>query len=216
MRRPNVVVETVEWDGVTWRRYPNAKQRNRRVYYSAYWRGNLTTLHRAVWEAANGPIPERHEIHHGDGNPSNNDLSNLECLTKGGHRRREAAMGSFSTEKIKKHLAEIRDKASEWHRSDEGRQWHSENSKRAMANRPLLDRTCCVCKAPFQAKHSYAVYCGRACREADRGERPAVHTRTCEWCKQDFTTPAAKQRFCGYACSGKARWAKRRVRAAAG
>lgn len=33
--------------------------------------------HRAVWEEANGPIPEGAVIHHIDGNPSNNALDNL-------------------------------------------------------------------------------------------------------------------------------------------
>ncbi len=42
--------------------------------------------HRWVWEQAHGPIPPRSQIHHRDGNPQNNALSNLECVTHQQHR----------------------------------------------------------------------------------------------------------------------------------
>jgi hypothetical protein len=38
-------------------------------------------VHRAVWEAFNGPIPEGYDIDHIDGNPQNNSLSNLQAIT---------------------------------------------------------------------------------------------------------------------------------------
>jgi hypothetical protein len=37
--------------------------------------------HRIVWTLVNGPIPEGHVIDHIDGNPSNNKLENLRCVT---------------------------------------------------------------------------------------------------------------------------------------
>jgi len=43
--------------------------------------------HVMVWEASNGPIPEGFDIHHKDGNKLNNDLSNLECISKLDHKR---------------------------------------------------------------------------------------------------------------------------------
>jgi hypothetical protein len=46
--------------------------------------------HRLVWEQARGPIPKGYEIHHIDENRSNNDLSNLECLSHREHRNRHA------------------------------------------------------------------------------------------------------------------------------
>lgn len=42
-------------------------------------------LHRCIWEAANGPIPEGFDVHHRDENKTNNDLSNLEMLTYSEH-----------------------------------------------------------------------------------------------------------------------------------
>lgn len=38
-------------------------------------------VHRAVWEAFNGPIPEGYDIDHIDGNPHNNALNNLQAIT---------------------------------------------------------------------------------------------------------------------------------------
>lgn len=38
-------------------------------------------VHRVVWEAFNGPIPEGYDIDHIDGNPHNNALNNLQAIT---------------------------------------------------------------------------------------------------------------------------------------
>lgn len=50
-------------------------------------RGNRSYLHQDIWEDAYGPIPEGHDIHHKDGDKTNNTLSNLECLAKADHTR---------------------------------------------------------------------------------------------------------------------------------
>lgn len=41
--------------------------------------------YRLVYEENFGPIPPGYEIHHIDGNPSNDDPSNLEAMPKGKH-----------------------------------------------------------------------------------------------------------------------------------
>ena len=51
-------------------------------------RGNYLcsiTLHRFVWCYANGEIPDGCEIHHRDFNHDNNDIANLELVTKDEH-----------------------------------------------------------------------------------------------------------------------------------
>lgn len=42
-------------------------------------------VHRKVWYDAYGPIPKGYVIHHKDGDVTNNDLANLELLSRKGH-----------------------------------------------------------------------------------------------------------------------------------
>ena len=44
-------------------------------------------VHRLLWEAFNGPIPDDHEIHHVNAINSDNNLTNLECIEKTIHRK---------------------------------------------------------------------------------------------------------------------------------
>lgn len=55
--------------------------------------GKLSASHRLVWEAANGPIPVGHVIHHINGNKLDNRLENLQCLSLAEHMKvhRQAA-----------------------------------------------------------------------------------------------------------------------------
>lgn len=55
-------------------------------YYGAT-EGDRGLLHRHMWEAANGPIPDGWDIHHIDENKTNNTLSNFESLPKSEHTR---------------------------------------------------------------------------------------------------------------------------------
>ena len=47
-----------------------------------------TLMHRDVWEHQNGKIPNEHDIHHKDHNKANNDINNLELLSKQEHARK--------------------------------------------------------------------------------------------------------------------------------
>lgn len=77
----------VEWGGRRWHCYGEG----RGAYYERTDKSvrpkKTLRLHRAVWESANGPVPCGHDIHHRDGDKSNNDLNNLECLSRSDHSR---------------------------------------------------------------------------------------------------------------------------------
>jgi hypothetical protein len=175
------------------------------VDYWGYWRGVRTALHRAIWTAAHGPIPDGNEIHHRDQNPLNNALDNLECMTPGEHRRREAELGTFSSDKQKAHLGRIRHKASAWHRSDEGRAWHAAMSAAAWKNVKPHTVACRQCGSEFQTRSKVVLYCGAKCQ---RAAKPQVkrHLLTCELCRSEFRAFKKQQRWCSYSCSAKARW----------
>jgi hypothetical protein len=42
-------------------------------------------VHRKIWKKHNGDIPKGYHIHHIDGNPYNNDISNLQCVSAEEH-----------------------------------------------------------------------------------------------------------------------------------
>ena len=69
--------ETVEYGG---RKYGIGAQ----GYYRCTT-GDRHLLHRQVWADVNGAIPDGYEIHHQDHNKLNNDIGNLQLLTKAEH-----------------------------------------------------------------------------------------------------------------------------------
>lgn len=88
---------------------------NGKTYYrtaEGYWRSTdkHRPLHRDIWEAAHGKIPDGYEIHHIDGNKDNNELSNLQCMTVAEHRRlhmkKSRAKGTLFPLKYKRICAE--------------------------------------------------------------------------------------------------------------
>ena len=81
-RRDDIKADTVEHKGVRYYRYPSNPEKFNLYYRSA--RGKQ--LHRVIWEEHHGAIPDDCEIHHLDSDPTNNDISNLECLTISKHR----------------------------------------------------------------------------------------------------------------------------------
>lgn len=64
----------------------NGKRRNYyRVCFTYCGERIDLQLHRCVWEAFVGPIPEGYDIHHKDHNPQNNSLDNFQMVTKKEH-----------------------------------------------------------------------------------------------------------------------------------
>lgn len=205
------VVETVEWGGLVWRRYPESKRRSHRVYFQRHtkWKGTPLYLHREIWKSVHGEIPAGHEVHHRDENPLNNDISNLECLSTLEHRRRHPVCVDDA---MRSHLASIRGKAAEWHRSEEGIAWHREHAKRSIGKRVAKPFVCTVCGTGFESRFHAPKFCGPKCGEQGRAERKPTHGRTCKWCGTEFLALKPDQCFCSYSCSGRARWAARRAR----
>ena len=139
-----------------------------------YFSGTGGLLHRMVWKSAFGPIPKGCHIHHKDGSPTNNLLSNLECLPASEHlshasRKHNDAVSASGGE----HFTDLaRKKAAEWHCSEAGRLWHKRHAQRAKAwlKWKRESRECEYCGKEYLALvrksgHSQK-YCTLACKAA--------------------------------------------------
>lgn len=206
--------EIVEFQGITFRRYPNADQWADRNYSRPsgdHIEAGVETLHREVWKHHNGEIPDGHLIHHIDGDTSNNDPGNLECISPEEHARRHPDMGDPSDE----HLEKIVELAKEWHASDEGEEWHRQHWHNTLAK--AFDETrkeCDQCGDEFTdySSHDGGRFCSNACKSKWRRESGKDdEERICEACRQPFTVNKYSDRkACSRRCGGAlVSWSKR-------
>lgn len=61
--------------------------RNDRGYWQVKINGKICKVHNIIWELLNGPIPDNMIVDHKDGNPSNNNKSNLRLLSNQDNNR---------------------------------------------------------------------------------------------------------------------------------
>ncbi|MBR1645987.1 MAG: HNH endonuclease [Selenomonadaceae bacterium] len=169
---------------------------------------------------SNGEIFDGYHVHHKDGNPFNNDISNPELLTEAEHRtkhnqknletaiRRERAGEPKTPEWVVNHLAAIRPKAAEWHRSDAGREWHRQHGVECAereAQKPKVKLVCAQCGKEFLTPHNrrnYSKFCSRACYAKYRRDNGIDdETRICPICGKEFCINRfSKTKTCSREC----------------
>ncbi len=161
--KAGVVKESVYFNGYKYNRYPESKKLAHRRYFTKAGGG---LLHRHVWESHNGPIPPGHHVHHKDGNFSNNDISNLECLSCAKHLDEHAEQRRSNAKRPEQlaHLDAVRHKAAAWHSSPEGLAWHQAHAHSSWAKRKPVEHVCQECGAAFQSlKTSKVFFCSGRC-----------------------------------------------------
>lgn len=170
--KSGVVVESVYFNGRKYNRYPNSDNAAHRKYFARAGH----RLHRDVWEFHNGPIPAGWQVHHRDEDTSNNDISNLECLSFRKHREKHLAdyVRRGKSDKQLAHLARINALAKAWHRTPEGREWHRQNALTSMrhpdAPKPYSksrhEKKCVWCGGEFVCRSIKKLTCSSACQTA--------------------------------------------------
>lgn len=168
-------------------------------------------LHRYIWEKCNGEIPDGFHVHHKDHDKQNNDISNLEIMNAIDH---ELLHGKERTQEqrewARKNLAEnARPKASEWHKSDVGREWHKKLGRMSWENKKAQKYTCEHCGKEYETKNSGRNrFCSNACSSAARRKSGIDNeTRICEWCGKEFSVNRySKTKTCSRSCSNYMRW----------
>lgn len=173
--------------------------------------------HRYAYEKANGPIPDGFHVHHRDENKANNDPENLELLPHSdhaSHHGRKNAENPEWMEWARQNLTEkARPKASEWHKSEAGREWHRKLAIETARNMKEKDYLCLHCGAPFAKKPFGAnKFCSNACKSAYRRALGVDDvTKTCEVCGGSYSVTKYKiTRTCGHACANRLRARERR------
>lgn len=168
-------------------------------------------MHIFVWEYYNGAIPKGYEVHHKDFDKSNNDISNLELLTVAQHRKLHAdVLTEEDREWRRNNLNEnARPKASEWHKSEKGKTWHSEHIKQ-QREKGLFKRelTCTNCGKVYIGKLASVngnSFCSNICKSQYRRKMGYDNIKKqCVVCGNIFQTNKYRPaKTCSKRCASK-------------
>jgi len=136
---------------------------------TGYWL--CTTLHKRlhvyIYEKYNGGIPKGYEVHHKDHNKDNNEIDNLQLLTKKEHNRiHYLEMSDEEKEKRKKNLEiNARPKAIEWHKSKQGIEWHKQHFEKVKEKfQKKYKFKCLVCNKEFESSQIKSKFCSNVCK----------------------------------------------------
>lgn len=199
--------KVVVFNGETYVRNPKSR------YYFKHTtrnceRKNAKQLHRAVWEYYNGTIPEGYHIHHIDGNIDNNDISNLECVQAWEHLSCHAKKNLEDSEyrrRNKEQLLSQQEKAKEWHRSTEGREWHKQHAQESIlkGNIHNVEKQCEYCGKTYLATVQQR-FCSASCEGKARRRRIGLKfqpsEKQCKNCGGTFIAHNIGHKFCCTKC----------------
>lgn len=209
--------ETIVYKGVHFRRYPESKARADRVYFvpgKADRMRGVGRLHQEMWRDHHGNIPDGHVIHHIDGNPLNNDISNLQCVESTSHLKHH---GAINREALRIWFAPrqpaLQEMAKAWHRSEVGRAWHREHARKLWETKDYTTQTCQHCGASYEtcSKHGKSKFCSNNCKSAARRASGVDNEiRTCERCGKAFScNKYSKSRYCSRSCGSGFHYSRR-------
>lgn len=168
-------------------------------------------LHRYVWEYFNGPIPKGYHVHHRDGDKGNNHINNLVIVKHSKHVTLHGIENSLDAEWLewsRKNMDEnARPAASEWHRSEEGREWHRNHYQKYKGKLHAKAIFVCEhCGEEFKAvNNGLNRFCSNRCKSAwRRASGVDDETRNCAYCGKQFTVNKySKTKCCSRACSNR-------------
>lgn len=157
-------------------------------YYGGRVNGKNWSLHRYKYTKEIGPIPEGWHIHHIDGNCYNNNISNLMAIEPKAHSKLHPA----SEETKKKWQQAGIKKATVWHSSDEGVNWHKDHYENNI--KPMwetrVERPCTFCQKSHKSKRKNPElnsFCSNNCKSAwRRKNKPDKKIFNCAKCGQEF------------------------------
>lgn len=201
------MAEVAVYKGEKYRRYPETCIGSSKSYFTKYiGNGRRESLHVAIYRDNCGDIPEGFHVHHKDGNPLNNDISNLECLDGREHCR------AHSKETYESNKAKGIDNLSGG--SAKVKDLRINNGEEAFKRRKPITCTCKVCgeeyTTKFYSKPSF--FCSGKCKAKYRRDTNLdMEERECCICGESFAANKYKKtKTCSNSCANHLRWQKRR------
>ena len=180
-----------------------------------YW-ANMMPIHahRWVWINHHGAIPKGMDIHHKDGDKSNNEIENLEMLSRSDHLKEHWKCPKLR-EQRRRLLDEQRPKVHEYLRSEEGRKKQSESSKKAWKKRKSVSVICECCGKEFFTPQSWSKFCSDSCDKKWRRRKKMYNIDIpCTWCGKIFNKDKfSRIECCSQSCGSKLGAARRNSKA---
>lgn len=170
-------------------------------------------LHRAVYEFHHGPIPKGGAVHHVDGNRHNNNIENLVLMGKGSHQSHHMQEPKRRADAKRAIRCAIK-AAAEWHKSEEGREWHKEQYLKTKDRlRKISEFTCAMCGATYETEDSGRnKFCSKKCSSAWRRKSGIDHAdKICATCGKAFQANKYQQiKYCSSECRAASKWGQSR------
>lgn len=160
---------------------------------------------RWVWINHHGAIPEKMDVHHKDGDKGNNEIENLELVSRSDHLKKHWREGSFDLEQRRAQLNEAR----RWLKTPIGRKNQSEDAKIGWEKRKRnpIKKICLGCDKEFDTFQLWAKCCGGTCYQRYRRKNGIGSIeRNCWWCDNPFRVERKSiQRTCSKECETQLR-----------
>lgn len=169
------------------------------------YQGQRERLHRYVYRTYIGSIPKSYHVHHKNSDKTNNEPDNLVVLTASEHLGYHGANISEERLRQKRKNLEInvRPKASEWHRSEVGREWHKKHGIEVAKNLQPKKYICQQCGEEFHKKpQGVNKFCSNNCKSAYRRKSGVDNIeRKCESCGKTFiANKYSTKKYCSQEC----------------
>lgn len=141
------------------------------------------------------------DIHHKDGNKDNNEIENLEPISRSDHLKKHWQEGSYDLEQRRKQLAEAR----LWLKTPEGRKKQSIEAKKGWRKRKPKINKCLCCKKDFDTYQKWAKFCHPNCyQQWRRVNKIGFVDKKCWICGNlFFSYKHSRVRTCGSKCGLK-------------
>ena len=128
--------------------------------------GKGTTLHREVWKTYYGEIPSEYVIHHVDCNPANNDIENLQLMSRGEH----GALHNGNKDYSQSHTFTCQFCGKEFaaHYTGRNKYCSATCATKAYISRNPLQKICAYCGEKFITHKKQTRFCSNACESNAR------------------------------------------------